>query len=214
MEAKPNFKEMTYKKKLEYIWDYYKFFILGSIFIIYALSSTIYNHFTEKECLLKMIMVNGTIPYDGAIFADDFLLEKGFNPDTQEIIVSSVGLTLSEKTYQQDYYTVQALIARLTSGDIDIMSAPPEIFKDYAQEGYFLNLQTIFSEDELALYKEYLVYATDINTNENYPCGLDLSNNTWIEKYGYYYDDCQFGILYNLPHLETTKEFLLYILNY
>ena len=128
MEAKPNFKNMTYKKKLEYIWDYYKFVILGSIFIIYLLGSIIYNNITEKDCLLKLIMVNGSMPYNGAIFANDFLLEEGFNPETQEIVVSSLGLSLTEKTYQQDYYTMQSLIARLTSGDIDIMSAPSDIF--------------------------------------------------------------------------------------
>lgn len=214
MEARPNFKEMTNKKKLEYIWDYYKFFIIGSIFIIYVLSSTIYNHLTEKECLLKIIMVNGSLPYDGAIFADDFLLGQGFNPETQEIVVSSLGISFTEKTYQQDYYTMQSLIARLTSGDIDIMSAPSDIFKDFAYEGYFTDLRIIFSEEELSSLKNYLVYTTNPDTNESYPCGFDLTDNTWIKKYGYYQDNCQFGILYNVSHLETAKNFLLYILNY
>lgn len=214
MEAKPNFKEMTNKKKLEYIWDYYKFVILGSIFIICTLISAIYNHLTEKECLLKMIMVNGSIPYDGAIFADDFLIAQNFNPETQEIVVSSVGLSLTEKTYQQDYYTVQALIARLTSGSIDLLSAPSNIYSDYAKEGYFVDLNTIFSKEELSKYKDLLIYTMQEDTKESYPCGFDLTNNTWIKKYGYYTTDCNFGILYNAPNPEITKNFLLFILNY
>lgn len=214
MEARPNFKEMNTKKKIEYIWDYYKIIILCSIFAIYAIGSAIYDHVTEKECLLKLIMINGNIPYDGAIFADDFLQEQTLDPDTQEIVISSVGLGLTEKTYQEDYHTTQALIVRLTSGNIDIMSAPADVYKDYAREGYYSNLNTIFTEKELAEYKEFLVFTTDSITNETYPCGFDLSGSAWINKYGYYSRDCQFGIIYNSTHTELAKEFLLFILNY
>ena len=214
MEKKANFQEMTSKKKIEYIWDYYKVPIFCIIFGIYVLGSSLYNHFTEKECLLKIAMVNGNIPYDGAIFADDFLQEQNLDPKQQEIVVSSVHLGLSEKTYQQDYYSVQALIVRLTSGSIDIMSAPADVLKDYANEGYYANLNEIFTPDELAPYKELLVFATDSETNETYPCAFDLSNSPWIDKYSYYSGDCQFGIIYNSTHMELAKEFLLFILNY
>lgn len=211
MENKPLFKNMNLKQKIEYIWDYYKIPIFCAIFLFYAIGSTIYNYITEKDCLLKIIMVNGSIPYDGAIFADDFLLAQNLDPDTQEIVVSSVGLTLTEKTYQQDYYTIQALLARLTSGDIDIMSAPADIFKDYAHEGYFMDLNEIFNKDELHSYEELLVFTTDPKTNKTYPCAFDLSNSVWIDKYGYYTVDCYFGILYNSTHTEFAKEFLMYI---
>ena len=214
MEARPNFKEMTTKKKIEYIWDYYKVIILCSIFAIYAISSAIYNKVTEKECLLKIIMVNGNIPYDGAIFADDFLQEQNLNLDEYEIVVSSVGLGLTEKNYQQDYYSVQALIVRLTSGSVDILSAPENILKDYATEGYLTDLTTVFTSEELKNYKEFLIYTTDSETNETYPCAFDLSNSSWINEYGYYSGDCQFGIVYSSTHPELTKEFLLFILNY
>ena len=214
MESRPNFKEMTTKKKIEYIWDYYKVIILCSIFAIYAIGSAIYNHVTEKECMLKLIMINGNIPYDGAIFADDFLQEQELNPETQEIVVSSIGLGLTNETYQEDYNTTQALIVRLTSGNIDIMSAPSEIYKDYAKEGYYHNLNDIFTPDELARYEDLLVFTTDSVTNETYPCGFDLSNSTWIDKYGYYSGDCQFGIIYNCTHIELAREFLLFVLNY
>lgn len=212
MEAKPKFKEMNTKKKIEYIWDYYKVIILCSIFAIYAIGSAIYNHVTEKECLLKLIMINGNIPYDGAIFADDFLQEQDLKPDTQEIVVSSIGLGLTNETYQEDFNTTQALIVRLTSGNIDIMSAPSDIYKDYAKEGYYSNLNDIFTPDELARYEDLLVFTTDSVTNETYPCGFDLSNSRWIDKYGYYSGDCQFGIIYNCTHTELAKEFLLFIL--
>ena len=214
MEARPNFKEMTTKKKIEYIWDYYKVGILCSIFAIYVISSAIYDHITEKECLLKLIMINGNIPYDGAIFADDFLQEQELDPNTQEVVVSSVGLGLTKETYQQDYYAIQALIVRLTSGNIDIMSAPSDIYKDYAKEGYYAKLTDIFTPEELANYNDLLIYTTDEITNETYPCGFDLSDNPWIQKYGYYSTDCQFGIIYNAPHQELAKEFLLFLLNY
>lgn len=214
MEAKVNLKAMSGKQKLEYIWDYYKIAIIFSIIAIYAVISGVYNYVTEKECIMNIIMVNGSIPYDGAIFADEFLQTQGYDPKSHEIVVSSVGLSLTESTYQQDYYTVQALIARLTSGKIDMMSATPEIFKEYATEGYFANLNDIFTEEELALYQDSLVFTTDLETSETYPCAFSFTNSSWIKEHGYYSQECQFGILYNCDNITDAKNLLLYILNY
>lgn len=88
------------------------------------------------------------------------------------------------------------------------MSAPSNIFTDSASEGYFSDLKDIFTEEELSLYEEFLVFTTDPETNVTYPCAFDLSNNSWIKEYNYYDGNCYFGILYNCPNLGITKDFL------
>lgn len=116
--------------------------------------------------------------------------------------------------YIWDYYTLQSLIARLTSGDIDVFSAPSDIFEPYSLEGYFMDIRDIFTEEELHKYEKYLVYTTDLETNTTYPCAFDFTNHPWITRHNYYSGSCQFGILYNCSNIEQAKSFLSFILNY
>ena len=214
MEAPVNFKAMPFKKKIGYIWDYYKYPILGILFAIITIISTIYSQLTAKECLLKLIMVNGTVPIETAIFAEDFLESEGYDSNTQEVTATTIRLGLTEETYEQDYEAIQALFVRLTSETVDIMSASDEIFDQYASEGFFINLNDLFTKEELNLYQDLIVYTTHYETGELYPCGFDLSDNTWIKEHIRYNTNCQFGILFNAPNMERTKSFFTYLLNY
>ena len=213
MKANINLKELPPKKRIGYIWDYYKFWIIGGIFLLSTLFSSVYRHFTAKDCLLKLIMVNGVVSTAEPIVAEDYLTARGYDTNDYEIIASSVEIKMTEESYQDDYYNTQSLIVRITSGDIDIVSAPADIFKPYQEEGYLMNLEEIFTKDELAQY-DNIVYTTDLDTNITYPCAFDFSENAWMKEHRYYNGSCQFGILYNCQNTEQAKDFLLYILNY
>ena len=214
MEKKVILKDMPIKKRIRYIWDYYKLWIIAGIFVLSTLISSVYQYLTAKETLLTLIMINSSIPISETIFAEDYLTVNEYDPAKYELTASSLELNMTAESYQQDYYTVQSTIVRLTSGDIDIFSAPADLFKPYTEEGYLINLEDIFSETELSQYENYIVYTTDPNTNKTYPCAFDFSKNKWIQEHGYYTDSCHIGILYNSSNTEQAKDFLLYALNY
>ena len=213
MKSNINLKELPPQKRIGYIWDYYKFWIIGGVFLLSTLCSSAYRSFTAKDCLLKLIMVNGVVSLSESIVAEDYLLARGYDTKEYEIVSSSVEIKMTDESIQEDYYNMQSLIVRITSGDIDIFSAPADIFKPYLEEGYLMNLEEIFTESELAQF-ENIVYTTDPATNTTYPCAFDFSENAWIKKHEYYNGSCQFGILYNCQNTEQAKDFLLYILNY
>ena len=156
MEAPINFKGMPFKKKMGYIWDYYRYPILGVLLAIFAIAFTIYEQTSAKECLLKLLMVNGTASSETTVFAEDFLQSEGYDSNTQEVTTTTIRLGLTEETYEQDYEAIQAFFVRLTSETVDIMSASDEIFSQYAAEGFFINLNDLFTEEELNLYQDLL----------------------------------------------------------
>ena len=214
MEAKVNLKEMPIKKRIQYIWDYYKLWIIVGIFALSTFISSIHQYLTAKESLLTLIMLNSSIPVSETVFAKDYLTARNYDSAKYELVVSSLELNMTAESYQQDYYTVQSMIVRLTSGDIDIFSAPADLFKSYREEGYLMNLEHIFTEAELSPYENYLVYTTDSETNKTYPCAFDFSENKWMKEHKYYTNSCHMGILYNSSNPEQAKDFLLYILNF
>lgn len=214
MEAKVELKELPPKKRVAYIWEYYKVWILIGLFAIYSIISGIYQYATAKEPLFQMIMLNGSISLDERIFAEDYLTDAGYSIDDYEIKVSTMTMHFNEFSYADDYNTMQSFVARITSGDIDLISAPKDLFDPYGKEGYLMDLTKVFSEDELLKYKPYLVYTTDDLTNTTYPCAFDFSQNEWVKKHAYYTDSCHYGIIYDCSNIEQVKQFLTYILNY
>lgn len=215
MEARPDFKNMSAKKKLEYVWDYYKFHIGGILVLAITLCSIIHHYATLKDSVLDMIFMNAQNTYENSYGLDEFFTMQGFDASTQEITVTtSLSFALTEDSYQVEYYTVQTLSAMFAVGDVDIFAAPWQLYDEYAAAGYVADLRTVFTEDELSLYEDKVLYTTSTETGETMPCGFDFSDNRFLQEYKYYTDNCHMGIPANADDAELAKEFLLYLLNY
>jgi len=99
-------------------------------------------------------------------------------------------------------------------GELDIFASPHQIYDNYASSGYVTDLRTIFSEEELTIYEDLLIYTTLLETGENFPSAFNLEGNQWLKEKGYYTDGCYMGITINSDDPELAKEFILYLLNY
>lgn len=215
MEAKPDFKKMSTKKKLGYVWDYYRFHIGGILVLAIVFGAIIHHYATAKESVMDAIFVNGYSPYEGPQGLEEFFTSQGFDEASQEInITTSLRLSLTEDSYQADYYTLESLNAMFAVGDVDIFAAPKQLYDQFSPAGYVADLRTVFSEDELAAYEEILLYTTSTETGEEMPCGFDVSENRWLTEYEYYTENCHIGIPANADNPELAKEFLVYILTY
>jgi len=215
MEAKPDFKNMSTYKKLEYVWDYYRFHILGTIILVIVFGSIIHHYATLKTAVLDMIFLNAySMEHEKDPF-EDFLIEQGYDPNEYEIyLTTSLAFTLTEDDYQADYTTLQAVSAMFATGTIDVFAMPPQVFDDYATAGYIMDLRTVFTEEELSNYDDIIVYSTITETGEVIPSAINLKDCKWIEDNGYYAGNYYLGITINNDSTDLTKEFILYILEY
>lgn len=216
MEARPDFKNMSTKKKFEYVWDYYRLHISIIIILTIIFSSIFHYYATMKEPVMSAVFINGYSPYEGLLGLDEFFTAQGFDADTQEIsITTSLKLSLTEESYQADYYTLESLNAMFAAGDLDIFAAPRQLYNQFAPAGYVADLRIVFSEAELAAFEGILLYVTNTETGEKIPCGFDMSENRWLKEYEYYTEgNCHMGIPANSDNPAIAREFLLYLLNY
>ena len=67
MEKKTDFKALSSKAKVQYIWDYYKWPILAVIVAVIFVIYLIYHYVTYRDPLLNVIMIN----CNDSISADD-----------------------------------------------------------------------------------------------------------------------------------------------
>lgn len=214
MEAKPDFKAMSTQKKLGYVWDYYRFHILGTIVLVITAVSIIHHYATLKDSVLDMLFLNAYTVEDEQKPFEDFLTAQGYDMTNYEIrVTTTLGFTLEEGSYQQDYYTIQTLSALFAAGDLDVFAAPHQIYNDFASSGYVADLRTVFTEEELASYGDMIIYTTLLETGETFPSGFNLEGNQWLIENGYYDEGCYLAISANTDSPDLTKEFILHILN-
>lgn len=214
MEAKPDFKSMSTSKKLEYVWDYYRFHILGIIVLVITAYSIIHHYATLKDSVLDMLFLNAHSIEDEQRPFEEFLTIQGYDLNKYEIrTTTTLSFALEEGSYQQDYYSIQTVSALFAAGDLDVFAAPHQIYNDFASSGYVADLRTVFSEEELESFGDMIIYTNLLETGEAFPSAFNLDGNQWMIGNGYYDEGCYLAITANTDSPELTKEFILHILN-
>ncbi len=212
MEKKTDLKTLSNKAKIQYIWDYYRWYIIGGICVVAALISLIHHFATYKESIMDIVMVNVNDPYQDNTGLDEFYELTGLDPENDEILIDSSLVYSLVETDSTNYYNEQALMVKLAAGETDLFFAPEQVFQTYADWGYLLDLSTVLTTEELDKYSDILVYGTDEETNTTFPCGVILENNDWLVENNYYSGTCYFGIMVNSKAPELALEFFHYIM--
>ena len=72
-------------------------------------------------------------------------------------------------------------MAVMTTGDLDLMIVPEDLFEYYASAGAFQDWKGILSDAEYEKYKDYLMTGTDKDTGTEYTCGLRIEDSKLIK---------------------------------
>lgn len=201
MTEKEKLKNMTFKEKLEYIWDYYHIHIISGVIIIIMSFS-----------LLNALVFNPPADiYAGVVFYNEYLdstISDKLIYEFDETYVNpednlNLFITTLDTTTENMELTVanqQKYVLMLAAKEIDVMVTNPETFEELKIQPSFINLEEVFPKDEL---EKYNVIYSDVSIDgekiEPYICG--------IEKDGY-----TMGIVINTPRLEHSKEAFLFML--
>lgn len=213
MEKKTDFKALSSRAKVQYIWDYYKFPIFGALVAVFILGSIIHQRMTYREPLLNVIMINCNDPYgsDASGF-DEFLLSEGYDPDEHPISLYS-SLQFSDDGYPLSYQDSQVLIAMVAAGGQDLFFGSGDIYLSYAEQGALMDLSTVLPAKTLDELEGHLLYSTDSGESAPYPCAVELTENEWLKKNNYY-DTCYFGIFYHTDNPDAAVAFAAFLLDY
>lgn len=210
MEKKPDFKAMSTRTKLEYVWDYYKWHITAAVVAAAVLFSTVRHFVTYREPILNIIMINCSSLDTGEDSFDEFLAAYGHDPVEEPIALSS-NIFFSEDSSMEAVSNIELLAAMIAAGDQDLFFGTGDIYLEYANQGALQDLSKVLPADLLDQYASSLIYTTEDGATEEYPCAIKLTDNAWLSENNYY-DTCYFGIFYNAPHLDTVQEFAEFLL--
>jgi hypothetical protein len=171
LHLKPNIKTilapMSPKQRISYIWDYYRFHIMGAIAAIILVIYLIGNVGEKKETYLNLtIMGEGVITENIVQIQEDLTNKLVTDKDQEEVLIQSINYGQSNMD-PASQVGIQKFTAVLSSGDIDVMIVQQEFFEklssqegllDLNELGFNLEAKTVFKSEE----KVYGIDASDI----------------------------------------------------
>lgn len=214
-EEKTKLRELTFKKKFEYIWEYYKVHIVGTfLFLIFAgsLGNSVYQNI-KYEDILSCAIVNNTLLEENRDYISDSFSEYYQLDEESETLIFDDSFHIDlDQPNESTYASTQKFAAMVAAKSIDTTIADISFFENHADEGVFYDLSTLLSEDLYIQIEDYLYYAKDEEGNEK-PFGLNLSSSHLVKGAGLYIQPPILSVIINSQHPDVAIEFIQYAFN-
>lgn len=199
-EQTKKFKDMNKEQKADYIWTYYRWWILGVVFLILVIVTTTKTIIkNSKPVYLNAIFLNSTLDVRGTTCT----LEKKFK-EKLKISSDEYNDGFDYVTYLDDNYGNQQsmagqvkVVSLYSAAQIDIITGPESVMLGAADVGGYGKLEEILPEgmlDELIekgyepFYYTEKVYDEDATPDENGDLPY-TEGETYIG--GLYIDNCE-----------------------
>ena len=214
MEKIKPLKEMTPKERVSYIFDYYKFHILGVLIAIIAIVSIVRTLVTSRDPVIELLMVNSDVADTEALqdSFDDLLTENGLDPKKKCVQINdSLIIDYNNTANYQEQATLQVFVV---SGTFSGFFSDAATFEHYKGNNIFCDLEQLLPDDLLEKYSSDFIYDTDSDTGRSYICGVHLTqeNNAWLASTKAY-EECYFGIPFSDTDETLTVALLEHILS-
>lgn len=209
------FRQLHGKKKIQYIWDYYKFPLLILCVLIYIFVYSIYRHLSHKDIILYTAFVNVSTGEDlTKELSDGFLEFQTIDTKKNKIYLYS-GLYLTENEaniyYKYTYASQIKILAAIDGEQLDVVFMNQEAFDAFSQNGYLCDLSQLLIEKNSKLYERLRPFLiTNLSILEDNPIGLDLSQSPIIQKAGFQ-ETVYLGIIANSSRKDCAVSYLQYL---
>ena len=220
--SKISFKELSFEKKLEYLWDYYKFHFLGILLILALLiGSILIWKQNSKPDILNGYLLNTNWGDDMAKeLLKDFADAKGYDLDQGNAYFNSSVFIDTDIKDQMSTVAYTKVMTDLDMKEIDFFFCNQEMFEYFGEKETFLNLTEHLPEEFLSKFQDKLVtthiYDENGNVIDTYVAAIDINDSPVLLKMQEerkLYDDSQalLTIPYNTTRLDKVMEFISFL---
>lgn len=157
---------MSKEERIQYIWHYYKFHILGVIALIIVAIVTINSINNKKDIAINVMIVGEMIDTEKVSDMRQALNEELLDLEEQESSeVSLQAVTVSAEGFDPQMQAgLQKMMAELSAGYIDVLYIDKSFFDQMNTDGQLLDIQQLYGDQSLPLSDEYLYFAEDQKT--------------------------------------------------
>ena len=147
-----NLRTLHGRKKVQYIWDYYKLPLAVLCIVLYAAGYMLYGRITHKDTVLYAALVNVAAGEDlTQELTGDFLDYLNLNPSKNELeLYTGLYLTDDETNQYHEYtYASRMKIQAAIDGELmDVVLMNREAFDAFSQSGYLYDLKELLCRED------------------------------------------------------------------
>lgn len=210
---KEKLREMSFHGKFDYIWEYYKFHILGTAaaiaLIVYFIYTILHPNPTSQ---LYVAMINNPIE-DQVLTNYNTAFAKQLKLDPKREIIrfnTQINFGVDEN------YTISlksALNTYIMAGEVDAIIAPKSQFEDCIKNGYVGKISDKLPTDVYTSLTDKFYITSTEDDSEKSAYGIYLTDTKLYKEHSLSKEPYVLGIVPNAPHEENTIEFVKYLFN-
>lgn len=193
---------------------YYKWYALTGLAVLIIGISLIYTVLTQKDLVLQAVYVNAFPNVRNEEFMNDFEKTIEINPKKEETsLISDFYINMDSYTYF-DAENIEKLLVLCASGSVDVCIVDESYLMHMAKGGYYMDLSTVFTEEQMAKYSNRLVWHDypDDETDALSAIALEVTDASKIvSTQSYPNSKCYFTIMVNAPNVDNSLAFLNYL---
>ena len=207
-------KNMSWKDRAWYVWEYYKFHLLAVVFAIGVLSTIgtmIYRQtFTTR---LSVAIINDRSKGASSSALLESEMRDYLGCGKTDLIEINEGLMVDfneESTSQYGYATLAKISALVASKSLDVVIGDQSAIDHYETVSAYQNLEELLSPELYGRVKDHIYQAKDGEGNLT-PVALSLEDTALKEKTGIVMDPPYLAIIQGSPHKEAALQMIEYL---
>lgn len=203
------------KARLEYIWQYYRLWIIGIAAAAAFLSFAVNRYFFTARENWIYCMFNNTYAEvgDGSDFWKGYADYTGYDTKEKNIIFNNRSyFDYKENVTGNSYF--EAFVAYTEAGTLDVITMEAESLTSLGESGRLMDLDSEACSSIKEKYGSRFLYCEP--NDEEYSAepvavAIDISDSILMTDYNIYPESCALAIGANSAHLEAVEAFLDYI---
>ena len=179
-EQRGKVRDMSFKAKFSYFWEYYRIPFCVAIAVIILASFLIHDIVTAKPYGFYAMLINASPNTQETDFEQGFSTYANIDTAKYDCYIDTSTTMNLNSTNQYDMASLQKIMAVIAAGDLDTMVADYNSFDRYAMNDTFTDLRKVLSKDQLAKYSDdfyYVDYAV-IAAAENESSTVSVSESS------------------------------------
>ena len=215
-EEKAKLDEMSFKKAVKYIWQYYWIFILASIGIVWLLVFAVHRLIIGPPIYWLYASFANSTAGSAAVsrLRDDFAAYSGYDPKEKQIEFSSNMYFDYNRNQAKGNEYYNSFVALVDTGTLDLITMYPEQLAPLGESGRLMDWNLEQCAELWEKYADRLIWYDPPEYTEDttpIPIGIDISDSLLVARYGIYPESAALGIASGTTRLDAVEKFLEFI---
>lgn len=186
-------KSLGFKERMEYLWTYYKYWVLGLVIVILIVDIGVSSYKVRHQEVLIGAAFVGSVAEEQKELEESVKAWIGSEDED-----AGVEVYTGMSTDPEDVPTRTTLGTWMMSETLDVLVCTKELYESYNDQKYFADMREVLGESASE-------YEDMIQGN-----AIVIKNTKEIaEKLGVYYDEIYISFVVNGHHLENARAMVL-----